>query len=69
MFTTSQNTFAIYTDKHSTFYELLKKDCSVSLHTRNLQFLLTEMYKLAKGISTTTNSPRTTIVCVLCSNC
>ena len=30
-----------------------KKDCSVSSHTRNLPFLVTEMYKLAKGISPT----------------
>ena len=43
----------IYNDKHSTFHELLEKDCSVSIHTRNLQFLVTEMYKLAKGISPT----------------
>ena len=40
----------IYEDKLSTFHELLKKDCFVSIHTRNLQFLVTEMYKLAKGI-------------------
>ena len=43
----------IYNDKHSTFHELLEKDCSVSIHTRNLQFLVTEVYKLAKGISPT----------------
>ena len=36
----------------STFQELLKKDWSVSIQTWNfLKFLVTEMYKLAKGIS------------------
>ena len=30
-----------------------KKDCFVSIHSRNLQFLVREMYKLAKGISPT----------------
>ena len=43
----------IYNDKHSTFHELLEKDRSVSIHTRNLQFLVTEMYNLVKGISLT----------------
>ena len=43
----------IYNDKQSTFHELLEKDCSVSIHTRTFQFLVTEMYKLAKGISPT----------------
>ena len=43
----------IYNDKHSTFHELLKNDCSVSIHTWNLQFLLMEMYNLPKGISPT----------------
>ena len=33
----------IYNDKQSTFHELLEKDCSVSIHTRTLQFLVTEM--------------------------
>ena len=42
-----------YNDKHSTFHELLKKDCSVSIHAQNLQFLVTEMYKLAIDISPT----------------
>ena len=36
-----------------TISTLLEKDCSVSIHTRNLQFLVTEVYKLAKGISPT----------------
>ena len=38
----------MYNDKHSTFHELFKKDCFVSIRTRNLQFLVTEIYKLAK---------------------
>ena len=29
----------------STFNELLQKDCGVTIHTKNLQILLTEMYK------------------------
>ena len=41
----------IYHDKHSTFHGLLKKDCSVSIHTRSLQFRVTEIHKLAKDIS------------------
>ena len=32
---------------------MLNKNCSDSIHTRKLQFLVTEMYKLAKGISPT----------------
>ena len=43
----------IYNSKHSTLHEFLRKDCSVSIHTRNLQFRFTEMYKLAKDISPT----------------
>ena len=38
----------IYNDKYPIFHELLKKDCSVSIHTQNLQFLVKEMYELAK---------------------
>ena len=43
----------IYNDKHSSFHELLTKDRSVSVHTRNLQILATEMYKVSKGICPT----------------
>ena len=43
----------ICNNKHSKFHELFKKHCSASIHTRNLQFFVTEMYKLAKGISPT----------------
>ena len=32
-------------DTESTFSELIQKDCSVTIHTKNLQILMTEMYK------------------------
>ena len=37
----------IITDKdtESTFSELLQKDCAVTIHTKNLQILMDEMYK------------------------
>ena len=41
----------IYSDKKSSFEQLLEKDKSVSIHTRNLQFLATEMYKVKEGLS------------------
>ena len=41
----------IYNDKKSSFQELLNKDCSVSIHNRNLQLLVTEMYKVMNEIS------------------
>ena len=34
-----------YKDTESTFSELLLKDCAVNIHTKNLQILMTEMYK------------------------
>ena len=34
-----------YKDTESTFSELLQKDCAVTIHTKNLQILMTEMYK------------------------
>ena len=42
---------SVYNDKFSTFYQLLKKDKSVTIHTRNLQYLVTETFKVKKGIS------------------
>ena len=33
----------VYNDKQSSFNELLEKDGSVSIHTRNTQMLATEM--------------------------
>ena len=38
-------------DKKSTFDELLKKDGSVPIHTRNLQFLAIEMYKVKNDLA------------------
>ena len=35
----------IYNDKKSTFYKLLEKDGSVSIHKRNLRSLACEMFK------------------------
>ena len=35
----------IYKDKASTFEQLLEKDISASIHTRNLRFLAVEMLK------------------------
>ena len=40
----------VYQDEISSFEELLQKDGSVTIHHRNLQFLATEMYKVAKGM-------------------
>ena len=43
----------VYQDKASTFEQLLEKDSSVSLHTRNLRFLALEMFKVVKGLAPT----------------
>ena len=40
----------IYSDKQSSFEELLEKDSSVSIHQINLQVLATEIYKVRKGV-------------------
>ena len=40
-----------YNDNVSTFHELLLKDNSVTVHIRNLQVLVTEMFKVKLGIS------------------
>lgn len=40
----------IYFDKTS-FEALLEKDCSVSIHNKNLQLLVNEMYKASEGLS------------------
>ena len=42
----------IYNDKTSSFADLLAKDGSVTIHTRNLQFLATEIFKVHKNMST-----------------
>ena len=41
-----------FCDKLSSFQNLLDQDISVSVHTRNLQTLVIEMYKVSKGIAT-----------------
>ena len=41
----------IYNDKMSSFTDLLAKDGSVTTHTRNLQVLPTEMFKVHKNMS------------------
>ena len=41
----------IYNDKKSTFYALLEKDGSVSIHKRNLRFLACEMFKLKRNMA------------------
>ena len=39
-----------YEDAESTYSELLEKDCAVTVHTKNLQLLMTEMYKTKNGL-------------------
>ena len=41
----------VYNDKSSTFYQLLEKHESVTIHTRNLQYLAAEIFKVKVGIS------------------
>ena len=40
-----------YSDHKTNFWELLKIDKSVTIHQKNLQYLLIEIYKVKKGIS------------------
>ena len=40
-----------YKDTESTFSELLRKDSAVTLHTKNLQILMTEMYQTRNGLN------------------
>ena len=40
-----------YNDRTSTFEELLNKGNSVSIHHRNLQVLVTEMYKVKSNMA------------------
>ena len=35
----------VYQDKQSSFEELLRKNISVSVHMKNLQYLATEIFK------------------------
>ena len=41
----------IYSDKSSSFEELLQKDESVTIHVKNIQKLATEMFKVFKNLS------------------
>ena len=41
----------IYRDAESTYNELLEKDCPVTFHTKNLQLLMTEMYKTRNDLN------------------
>ena len=41
----------VYNDNTSSFTDLLQKDNSVSVHQRNIQILLTEMYKVKNGFA------------------
>ena len=41
----------VYRDNGSTFDELLKRDNSVRVHHRNIQFLAIEMFKVKLGIA------------------
>ena len=41
----------IYSDKQSSFNELLNKDSSVSIHIRNIQRLAIEMFKICERLA------------------
>ena len=41
----------VYDDRNSSFEELLRKDVSVTIHTRNIQTLATELFKVVNGQS------------------
>ena len=43
--------FLIYSDKQSSFEDLLEKNNSVSIDYRNLQILAVKMYKVFKGLT------------------
>ena len=40
----------VYSDKTSSFKELLDKEKSISVHHKNIQVLATEIYKTVNGI-------------------
>ena len=41
----------VYNDKWSSFEDLLRKDGSVSIHVKNIQVLMTEMYKVKNNLA------------------
>ena len=41
----------MYNDECSTFYQLSERDKSVAIHTRNLRYFATEIFKFEIGIS------------------
>ena len=41
----------LYSDKKSSFHDLLEKDSSISIHHRNLRALATEMYRIYNGMA------------------
>ena len=41
----------VYNDFQSSFYDLLQKDKSITIHQKNIQYLATEIYKVSKGLS------------------
>ena len=41
----------VHSDKKSSFEKLLEKDGSVTIHTRNLQTIATEIFKIYKNLS------------------
>ena len=43
----------VYNDKRSSYEELLSKDGSVSIHVRNIHFLMIELYKIKNNIAPT----------------
>ena len=42
-----------YKDAESTYSELLEKDCAVTINTKNLQLLMTDMYKTRNDLNPT----------------
>ena len=40
-----------YKDAESTYSELLEKDCAATIHTKNLQLLMIEMFKIKNGLN------------------
>ena len=40
----------VYMDYSSTFVDLLKKDCSVTIHQRNIQLVAIEMFKVINNL-------------------